>query len=222
MTDERPPLPIHERLAEAVAPRLSDEGTGHSMDHCWRVYQLGRRLADAEGADFEVVGAAALVHDLHRVAGEGFVHPRETIPTVREILETAAFPEGKRGAVCHCVTHHEEYEFAAESILDHVPTAEERVLRDADNLDALGAIGIARAVRFSATHGNRLYDPDREPAETYDRTDHDTTLIEHAQEKLLRLPDAMETETGRRLAEDRAAFVQQFVERVQAEWAGHQ
>lgn len=212
----------HERIAAAAEPHFAGDGTGHAMDHLWRVYRLGRRLATAEGADFEIVGAAALLHDLHRVRGEEFVHPGETLPTVRSILEEAGFPESKHEAVCHCVEHHEEYEFAADSAIEHEPTNEERVLRDADNLDALGAIGVARAITFGVQHDQRLYDPDRTIGETYDRTKRDNTVLQHMHEKLLRLPDAMETETGRALATERAAFVEQFVEAFEAEWRGEQ
>lgn len=247
MQDEVPP--VHCRVAEAAHDRFDGDDTGHDVAHLWRVYRLGRRLADSAGADFEVVGAAALVHDLHRVGGEGrderseerpsdgragaqghasgeegpsngFVHPRETLPEVREILAAAEFPAGKRGAVCHCVEHHEEYDFASEGSPDHELTPEEQVLRDADNLDALGAIGIARAVTFGAAHGQALYDPDREVRDTYDRANRDNTVIQHAREKLLRLPETMETELGRELAAERAAFVEQFVERFEAEWRG--
>lgn len=212
--------PVHERVADAAHHSFETDATGHDVDHLWRVYRLGRRLADAEEADFEVVGAAALVHDLHRVRGEGFVHPRETIPEIRDVLVEANFPDEKHNAVCHCVEYHEEYEFATECSLDHVPTTEERVLRDADNLDALGAIGLARTFTFGAHHGQGLYDPDREVDDAYDRENRDNTVIQHVHEKLLRLPDAMETDTGRVLAADRAAFIKRFVEQFEAEWCG--
>ncbi|WP_459193772.1 HD domain-containing protein [Halosimplex sp. J119] len=212
--------PVHERVADEAREHFDGDDTGHDMAHAWRVYRLGRRLAERESANFAVVGAAALVHDLHRLRGDGFTHPRETLSAVREILAAADFPEDSREAVCHCVAHHEEYDFAETTDLDHVPTAEERVLRDADNLDALGAVGIGRAFTFGAHHGQGMYDPDREVRETYDRSGRDNTVIQHAREKLLRLPDAMETDAGRELAAERASFVEEFVERFEAEWRG--
>ena len=160
------------------------------------------------------------MHNLHRLRGDGFTHPCETLPTVRESLDTADFPQAEHDAVCHCVEHHEEYDFAEQTDLDHVPTVEERVLRDADNLDALGAIGIGRAFTFGAHYGQGMYDPERVVRDTYDRSDRENTVIQHAREKLLRLPDAMETEAGRDLAAERVAFVEEFVERFEAEWQG--
>lgn len=212
--------PGHERIADEALGHFDGDQTGHGQDHAWRVYRLGRRLSRTEGADFTVVGAAALVHDLHRVRGDGFVHPRETLPDIRAMLDAATVGADVREAVCQCVRYHEEYDFAATTDLDHEPTIEERVLRDADNLDALGAIGIARAITFGALHQEPLYDPDRDPADTYDRADRDKSVIQHAEEKLLRLPDAMETATGRELAAERVAFVERFVDRFKAEWEG--
>ncbi|QLH83291.1 HD domain-containing protein [Halosimplex pelagicum] len=211
---------VHERVADEAREHFDGDDTGHDMAHAWRVYRLGRRLAAAESADFAVVGAAALVHDLHRLRGEGFTHPRETLPEVRAILDAADFPADGREAVCHCVAHHEEYDFAERTDLDHDPTAEERVLRDADNLDALGAVGVGRAFTFGAHHGQGMHDPDREVRDSYDRGDRDNTVVQHAREKLLRLPEAMETDAGRELAAERAAFVETFVDRFEAEWRG--
>lgn len=213
-------LPVHEPIASEARQRFADDDTGHDVAHARRVYRLARQLTGTEGGDFTVVGAAALVHDLHRLGGEEFVHPRETLPEVRSVLAAASFPERKRPAVCHCVEYHEEYDFAAETDLDHEPTIEERILRDADNLDAMGAIGVARAVQFGARHGRRLYDPDDEAADTYDRAKRDKTIVQHLREKILRLPEAMETGTGRELAADRATFVESFVERIEAEHRG--
>ncbi|WP_436929145.1 HD domain-containing protein [Halosimplex halobium] len=211
---------VHERVAEEARDHFAGDETGHDMAHAWRVYRLGRRLAAETGADTTVVGAAALVHDLHRLRGEGFTHPKETLPEVRTILADAEFPGDRREAVCHCVAHHEEYDFAERTDLDREPTPEERVLRDADNLDALGAVGIGRAFTFGAHHGQGMYDPGREARDSYDRNDRDNTVIQHAREKLLRLPEAMETEPGRELAAERAAFVREFVERFEGEWRG--
>lgn len=217
-TDDVPA--VHERVAAEAREHFAGEDTGHDMAHAWRVYRLGRRLADATGAEFTVVGAAALVHDLHRLRGEGFTHPRETLPEVRALLADADFPTDRRDPVCHCVEHHEEYDFAETTALDNASTTEERVLRDADNLDALGAVGVGRAFTFGAHHGQKMYDPDRAVRETYDRDDRDNTVVQHAREKLLRLPDAMETDLGRELAADRATVLESFVDRFEAEWCG--
>lgn len=210
-------------IAAETEPYLDDDPV-HDLHHSWRVCNLGTRLAKAEGADVEVVGAAAITHDLHRVRGpdDAFVHPRETLPTVESILEAAGFPGKKVPAVCHCVAVHEEYNFeddpaAAESI-------EAEAVQDADNLDAIGAVGIARAFAFSGAHGNPLWRPDRddEPVGVYEKLGRgdDASTIRHVREKLLRLRETMNTETGREIAAERHAYLEGFVDRFEREWCG--
>ena len=217
----------HRALFEAIAAETEPHLDGdpvHDLGHAWRVCRLGVSIAEAEGADVAVVGAAAITHDLHRVSGPGeaFVHPRETIPTVESILDAAGFPEETVPAVCHCVAVHEEYDFEADP--DAAETIEAEVLQDADNLDAIGAIGIARAFAFSGAHGNPLWRPDRdgEPVGVYEKLGRDdgASTIRHVREKLLRLRETMNTETGREIAADRHAYLEAFVDRFQREWHG--
>lgn len=210
-------------VAAETEPHLDGDPV-HDLHHSWRVCRLGVRIAEAEGADAEVVGAAAITHDLHRVSGpdDAFVHPRETVPTVESILGAAGFPEEKVPAVCHCVAVHEEYDFEDDPA--EAETLEAEVVQDADNLDALGAVGLARAFAFSGAHGNPLWRPDRDggPVGPYvkrGRAD-DASTLRHVREKLLRLPETINTETGREIAAERHAFLEGFVERFEAEWRG--
>jgi len=189
-----------EAIAAETAPHLDGDPI-HDVHHSWRVCRNGTRIAGAEGADVEVVGAAAIVHDLHRVwsLGDAFVHPRKTLPVVESILSAAGFPEEKVAAVCHCVGVHEEYAF--EDDPDAAESIEAEVLQDADNLDALGAVGLARAFAFSGAHGNPLWWPDRDdapvgPYRKLGRGD-DASTMRHVREKLLRLRETTNTETGR-------------------------
>lgn len=220
MTDRRP---LFESIAAETEPHLDGDPV-HDLHHSWRVCHLGTRIAEAEGADAEVVGAAAITHDLHRVRGpdDAFVHPRETIPLVESILEAAGFPEGKTSAVCHCVAVHEEYDFEDDPAA--AETIEAEVLQDADNLDALGAVGIARAFAFSGAHGNPLWRPDRDggPVGSYEKLGRgdDASTMRHVREKLLRLRGTMNTETGREIAAERHAYLEGFVERFEREWRG--
>ena len=215
--------PLLEAIAAETEPHLDGDPV-HDLHHAWRVCRLGVRIAGAEGADAEVVGAAAIVHDLHRVSGpeDRFVHPRETIPTVESILAAADFPAAKVADVCHCVAVHEEYDFEDDPAA--AETIEAEVLQDADNLDAIGAVGLARAFAFSGAHGNPLWRPDGdgEPVGPYVKRgrEDDASTIRHVREKLLRLRETMNTETGQEVAEERHAFLEAFVERFQREWRG--
>ena len=220
MTDDRQ---LFEAIAAETEPHLDGDPV-HDVHHAWRVCRLGVRIAEAEEADVEVVGAAALTHDLHRVRGpdDAFVHPRETLATVESILEAAGFAEEKVSAVRHCVAVHEEYDFEDDPAA--AETVEAEVVQDADNLDAIGAVGIARAFAFSGAHGNPLWRPDRddEPVGAYEKLGRgdDASTVRHVREKLLRLRGTMNTETGREIATERHAYLAEFVDRFEREWCG--
>lgn len=219
--------PLFQSIAREMEAHLGDDSTGHDMHHLWRVCRVGVRLAEAEGADVDVVGGAALTHDLHRVRGADgeFVHPEETLPEVAEILRDAGFPEAKLEDALHCVAVHEEYDFEADP--QETETLAAEIVQDADNLDAIGAVGVARAFAYGGAHGNLLWAPERELPDGddhYDKTggndDGPGSTIHHFHSKLLRLKDAMNTETGRELAAERHAFLEEFLARFEAEWMG--
>jgi uncharacterized protein len=201
--------PLFRAIADEMRAWLGDDSSGHDMDHAWRVFDLGIRIADAEGADADVVGAAALTHDVHRAMGETMDgHPEASLDEVRAVLETAGFPEERIPEVLHCVKVHDEYEFRG---IEHpAESLEAEVLRDADNIDAMGAVGIARTFAFSGVAGHRLWDPDGAG----------DSALAHFEEKLFRLRDEMHTETAREIAAERHEFMETFVERFRAEWRG--
>jgi uncharacterized protein len=220
----QPDDPVFDRVAAEIAAHIDGDASGHDMHHLWRVCRVGTRIAETEGADPRIVGVAALVHDLHRVRGDGFTHPEETIPEVRDVYAAADVPEELVDPACHCVAVHEEYDFEDDPLA--AKTLEAEVLQDADNLDAIGAIGVARAFQFSGAHGNLLWDPDRPlPDGPYQKDgfaddDRPASTLDHFHTKLLRLHENMNTETGRELAAERHAFLEEFVERFEAEWYG--
>lgn len=219
--------PLFQSIAREMDAHLGDDASGHDLHHLWRVCRVGVRIAEAENADIDVVGGAALTHDLHRVRGadDEFVHPRETLPEVEEILRDAGFPEAKLEDTLHCVAVHEEYDFEEDPA--SAETLEAEIVQDADNLDAIGAVGVARAFAFGGAHGNLLWNTDRElpdPDDHYDKTggeeDGPGSTYHHFHSKLLRLSEAMNTETGRDIAESRHAFMEYFLARFEAEWMG--
>lgn len=197
-------------IAAEMERLIGDDSSGHDMAHVWRVCSLGVQLADAEDADVQVVGAAGLTHDVHRSMGADgeHVHPEESLPKVRDVLEAAGFPAESIPEVLHCVEVHDEYEFRG---IEHpAETIEAEILRDADNLDAIGAVGIARNFAFTGVVGNPLWDPDGD----------EYSGIGHFYDKLFHLKDEMNTETAREMAEERHAFAKEFVDRFEAEWYG--
>lgn len=197
-------------LADGVDSHLAADASGHDLDHAWRVFLLGTRLALAVGADAAAVQPAALVHDLHRTIGEpgDHVHPTESLDAVRAQLDRAGYGAARIEAVCHCVAVHDEYDYRG---IEHAAeTLEAEVLRDADNLDAMGAVGVARCFAFTALAGEPLWDP----------SDNGHSGLGHFDDKLLQLVDEMHTDPARELAEERHAFLESFKAQFEAEWFG--
>ncbi len=207
--------------AEAFArAELAQDRTGHDFAHIERVRRLAEIIAHEEGADVFVCALAALLHDIadYKIAGDeatglarvrawlGAQHADDagvgTTERVMEIIATMSFAGGARPPMT---------------------TPEGRVVQDADRLDALGAIGIARAFAFGGAKGRVLYDPDQTPrgamtAEEYHAGDAST--INHFYEKLLLLKDRMNTRYARQLAAQRHEYMQGFLAEFLAEWSG--
>jgi uncharacterized protein len=190
----------------------------HDFDHVLRVLALAERIGRAEGADMEVVRAAALLHDVGRAQAdaEGLDHAAVGAEMARAIL--AGQPPAKVEAVVHAIAAH-RYRTAPEP-----ETLEAQVLFDADKLDAIGAVGIARAFAYGGAHGQRLWAPiesvdiARWKREGDDPDAH--TPIHEFMVKLSKLKDRLFTPTGQAIAEERHAFMVGFFERLDAEIQG--
>ena len=156
----------------------------------------------------EQITSGWITHDLHRLADGTGVDPAETLDEVAAVLRRAGLPGPKIPAVQHCVAGHDAYEFRGD---DPDPASlEAKLLRDADNLDAMGAVGVGRTFAFGGVHGTPLWDPDgTEYSQLY-----------HFEDKLLRLREEMHTEPARELAAERHAFLEEFHERFRREWHG--
>lgn len=210
---------LADRIAHHIRQHCAGESSGHDWYHIARVRRLAVRLAEAEGAEREIVELAALVHDIADwkfTDGDETVGPREarallaregadaeTIDRVAEIVATISF----KGA----------------GIATPMRTLEGQCVQDADRLDAIGAIGVARCFAYGGFRGRPLHDPNVPPtlhdsAEAY-RTSVGGSL-NHFHEKLFLLKDRMNTTAGRRIAERRHRFMQDFVARFLAEWDG--
>ncbi|WP_127579761.1 HD domain-containing protein [Paenibacillus koleovorans] len=191
--------------------------TGHDWPHIERVARLAASLAEAEGADRFICALAALLHDVpdeklnaSREAGEerlrSWLDGQPVDQAVREhvleIIGTMSFSGG------------------------HNPpmrTHEGRVVQDADRLDALGAIGIARTFVYAGSKGHAMHDPALPPRQAMSREEYRSgkqTAVNHFYEKLLLLKDRMNTAEGRRMAEERHRYMELFLDRFVREWDG--
>lgn len=194
------------------------DDSAHDFDHVLRVHALALRIAQAEGADAEIVSAAALLHDVARVEADrlGVCHAEMGARQARDILR--GHPPDKVEAVAAAIASH-RFRNAVKP-----PTLEARVLYDADKLDAIGAIGIARAYAIAGLRGQRLWSPWAEAAhldaDARDLHNADHTPVREFQVKLSRLRDSLYTEKARVIADSRHRYMDDFFARLEKEVAG--
>lgn len=200
-----------------VRGQMDGEATGHDWWHTQRVWRTARHLAAAEDAQMTVVELAALLHDIadYKFSGDEEASGRAAAAWLQANGVDAA-------TVSHVVAIIDGLSFKSP---DQAPmaTLEGQVVQDADRLDALGAIGIARAFAYGGWKGTPIHDPDRLPRLGMSATEYRThrgTTINHFYEKLLLLRDLMNTPTARRLAGERHAIMVNFLARFHAEWEG--
>ncbi len=182
----------------------------HDFDHVLRVLALAERLAQAEGADWEIVRAATLLHDAAR-GGPGD-HAQAGADLARQLL--AGHPPEKVEAVAQAIAAHRFRSGPAPQ------TPEAKVLHDADKLDAIGAIGVARAFAYGGHEGQRLWAPVPPGYQEAEATRHEHTPVHEYRIKLSKIQERLLTDSARRLAEERHAFMVAFFERLEQEIQG--
>jgi uncharacterized protein len=209
----------------------------HGYDHVLRVYHIAERIAVAEGADLEIVRASALLHDAtsdwqysmgnqqpaidnqqldikHKGVGFRSNHHLNSAGFARQVLEAEGWSEERMMAIQHCIRAHR---FRDDS--EQPQTLEAMVLFDADKLDAIGAIGVARAIAFAAVRGQPAYAP---PSERFIQKGETEPGEPHSAYheylfKLVKLKDRLYTTAGRNLAEQRHNFMTGYFDRLAAE-----
>jgi uncharacterized protein len=198
-----------------------DADAVHNFDHVQRVLALAERIAQAEGADVEIVRAAVLLHDasLGKDGGtrERAGHHERSAQFARQVLASEGWPTERIERVVECILAHRFRETnGAEKSL------EARVLYDADKLDAIGAVGAARAIAFAALHGTPFY---REPSPRFRRGEGLEPGELHSAHhelvfKLARIPERLHTATAIALAEERMRVLNEFFVRLGEESEG--
>lgn len=210
---------IIEKTAEYVKNSLLGESSGHDWWHIFRVWNLGKKIAILESADSFIVELACLLHDIADFKlnnGDENIGPR----LAREWLTKLSVDNS---IIDHVVKIISTSSFKGASAKNKIDTLEGKCVQDADRLDAIGAIGIARCFAFGGYRGNVIYDPSipvkiNMSEEEYKKADH--TQINHFYEKLLLLKDLMNTKTAKKIAKERHKFIEQFVRRFLEEWDG--
>lgn len=207
---------IINKIAEKMKEKFSADSSGHDWWHIQRVWDLSKRISNEENANHYVVELGALLHDVadYKLRTEetglvfseslmnGFNIDGKTISQVQYIIKNVGFKGGNK---------------------PKMETIEGQCVQDADRLDAMGAIGIARCFTFGGWKGNSIYNPEipisnDQTEEQYKKAK--SPQINHFYEKLLLLKDKMNTQTGRKIAEGRHEFMKIYLDRFFQEWEG--
>lgn len=200
----------------------TDDDPVHDFGHIQRVYWMSERIGQAEGADMEIVRAAALLHDAEDSApggdGSGRAnHHLSSAEFARRILEKEGWDKQRIEMVQHCIRAHR---FRGKE--DAPATIEAKVIFDSDKLDVLGAVGVARTIAYAVLDHKPVFS---EPSQQFLQTGMETTGELHSSYheyifKLVKVKDRLFTDTGRKIASDRHNFLVGFYERLAEEMRG--
>ena len=212
-------MSVIENTINFVKKQLENAESGHNWFHMERVYNNALLISKEETCDLEVVQLAALLHD---IADSKFHDGDETVgPKVaRDFLTSENVSET---TINHVVAIIENISFKGGNFEKKFTSKELEIVQDADRLDAIGAVGIARAFNYGGYKNREIYNPEiaanlKMSKEEYKNSTAPT--INHFYEKLLLLKDKMNTETGKKIAQQRHAFMETFLEQFYNEWNG--
>ncbi|YAR63704.1 HD domain-containing protein [Bacillus cytotoxicus] len=196
---------------------LEKDASGHDWYHIERVHKLATSLAKQEGGDLFVIEMATLLHD---VADEKLNESEEAgMKKVSDWLEKLGVEQEIRKHILHIIANM-SYKGGHGG---KVESLEGKIVQDADRLDALGAIGIARTFAYGGAKGRLMYDPNIPPRESMTKEEYrknNDPSFNHFYEKLLKLKDLMNTDATKREAESRHLYMEEFIEQFMKEWNG--
>ena len=202
---------------EFVKTVFKNDFSGHDFFHTLRVFKLATRIAREEKADLIVTGLAALLHDVDdvKLSPETAKNKDRAVGFLRE----QCVQEEMINTICEIIG-----EVSFKGTDSTVPKSiEGKCVQDADRLDAIGAIGVARTFAFGGAHHRVMYDPDEKPTLNMNEKEmrnHVSTTVNHFYEKLFLLKDMMNTDTAKEIAKERHDFMSQFIEQFLSEWDG--
>ncbi len=219
---------VRTKVWERASSFYSEHDWAHGESHIGRVIRAAIEIGREESADLDVIELAAILHDIFQnkeahSSHEGLRHEIQGAQEARRILKSLEIPDEITEKVCHCIEAHRK------RTGPEPRTIEAKCLFDADKLDCLGAIGVIRAAFVSFDHGQEFYKEETD-IEDYKRRNirHDGTIIDFSRHSsnleyelsLRHVTGRMYTQTGRRLAAERLAFMDEFFERIEKEIKG--
>ena len=212
-------MSLIDNTIQFVKEKLQHAEGGHDWFHIDRVYKNALLIAKEEDCNLEIVKLGALLHD---IADSKFHDGDETVgPKV-----ATAFLENQNvnaATINHVVAIIENISFKGGNFDKKFTSKELDIVQDADRLDALGAIGIARTFNYGGFKGRALYNPNIQPQLNMSKEEYKNSnapTLNHFYEKLLLLKDKMNTQTGKKIAKERHVFMEKFLSQFYAEWEG--
>lgn len=215
MTKEK----IIRKTASYIEKTFKNSHSGHDWWHMWRVWQNAKLIGKTEKVDMFIVEMGALLHDISDWKFNS-KKDSESGLQARKWLEQFNLDEKTINHICDIVAH---VSFKGVGVTPEMKTLEGKVVRDADRLDALGAIGIARAFAYGGSVNRLMYDPNRKPQEYKSQQEYmsnSADTINHFYEKLLHLKDLIRTDSGKKIAEKRHKYIEDFLKEFYGEWKG--
>lgn len=200
-----------------VRDAFNDDYSGHDYFHTLRVYKMATRIAEQENANLIIVQLAALLHDVDDIK----LSPKtyENKDKAVDFLKKHGISKEMIKTICNIIG---EVSFRGTDSVSP-ETIEGKCVQDADRLDAMGAIGIARTFAYGGNHNRVLYDPDIKPIVNMNADKYQScvsTTINHFYEKLFQLKDLMNTEHGKKIAEQREDYMRAYISEFLDEWDG--
>ncbi|WP_310555204.1 HD domain-containing protein [Flavobacterium sp.] len=209
-----------EKTIAFVKQQLQNAEGGHDWFHIERVYKNSVLIAKEENCNLEIVQLGALLHD---IADSKFHNGDESIgpKTARNFLESVNVSEE---TIAHIICIIENISFKGGNFDKKFTSKELEIIQDADRLDAIGAIGIARTFNYGGFKNRQLYNPEILPNLNMSKEEYknsEAPTLNHFYEKLLLLKDKMNTETGKKIAQERHNYMETFLEQFYGEWNGN-
>ena len=211
-----------DKTRDYVKRTLADAEGGHDWFHIERVTHNAKLIAKDEDVDLFIVELGALLHD---IADAKFHHGDESIGPKKAaaFLQSIEVPDDIIRHIVNIIVHISFKSSLGNDNRDKFDSPELRVIQDADRLDAIGALGIARAFNYGGFKNRPLYNPEIKPNLDQDKDTYKKGMaptINHFYEKLLLLKNKMNTESGKKIAEERHLFMENFLSQFYAEWEG--
>ena len=210
-------MSLVDQVKKSIISQFEGDATGHDWHHISRVLNISRFIQSQEGGNLEVIELAALLHDIsdHKFNGGKL---DEGGKIAHDLLIELGADQIIANEVKYIV---DNVSYKGANTKVEMKTLEGRIVQDADRLDAIGAIGVARTFAYGGHKGQPMYNPDSAPklhSSFEDYVSSGTNTINHFYEKLLLLADRLNTETAKRMGKERHQYMEQFLEQFYSEW----